>query len=56
MSDEAEFDADAEDAMDAAAKLIVKHYGERCEFPIDSCPTCRAWKLFDKLFENPYKD
>jgi len=28
-----------------------KHWGERCDVHQDGCPTCDAWKHFDKTGE-----
>ncbi len=49
MSDELEPNTSTEPNNNAIHEAVEFYWGERCPVHEDGCPTCTAWRLYDKL-------
>ena len=49
MNDELEPNTSTEPNNNAIHEAVEFYWGERCPVHEDGCPTCTAWKLYDKL-------
>lgn len=37
-------------------RVIIEHFGDRCDDCEPECIICQKWKAFDFLFENPFEE
>jgi len=49
MTDDLEPNTSTAPTNNAIHEAVEFYWGERCPEHEDGCPTCTAWKLYDKL-------